>query len=920
MLYVCLYFAPEILKRENATMREIVDRHFPDNWVITVYLGFTVDLMYEWVPYNAAALALANTTEISHIRDLAADHTNTIPSILEQLRLYLEEGTLNESFVLRNRVKLLEWLRLANVTLRWLMLHSKRSTRAREVLKDVNQGKVLLLLLNTAQFEFKLKKTIQSILESRQERWEEDRKESSERIKELKEVFSGEKALSRVKANDRLKAWFGKIGDQIDALEYEKTTATGRRIQQLIQALTEVAHYHQIEQNVPVKNFLVETSKYLHNMILLLHVSEEIMYTIDIISDFSYARDIIYDYIPVMQEQIRQDPGSVILLRSTFLKLASILHSPTFRLGDMTIGGSGAAGGGSGGGGGQESVQSTKDLVMVSEYYSKELVKFVRGVLEIIPEMMFKILAEIINLQTNSFLEMPSRVEKDEVEKYSQLEVRAKLVKLTYQIALFTEGILALDTTLVGVMQVEPKQLLEEGIRKILVKKICQNLDSILVFTTNNLLEFENKLLSLKKVLEGFRRSFNYIQDYACIYGLKIWQEEFQRIISYYVERECDRFMKQVHEGTKSEFQSKIIPIPDPIPVPGSTCDNFIGRLGSMILSQTDVLRTNYLPKLSAWYSRDESEIMGIKMFDLLIESIGAIGVTGLDRYFGFCIVKDLQNAAEYLHRLQTQNKRYTVDVRQLMSQLNTMDGGMPQTPSKFYQQAGKIAEKLSPLYALVARIGQKQLLRKHLANIVRFKSSLASGQLFCSLETTNQAILSDIRSHYRNPEKPEPNNALLSEISSHLIHVGLHDPLTKIYISVAPAIDFAVNVFLLTLHGLKSFTFSSHLGVRPVRSKEQLDEVPFMIGLITLLRQFHESHTTKYLSHVGQFVLSFIKEHVDRSGKKAVTYPAEVSRMLTFIDLYCKLSNTPRKAIEQFIPEYIFTNFLDGNPLVLTR
>ena len=66
-----------------------------------------------------------------------------------------------------------------------------------------------------------------------------------------------------------------------------------------------MTHYHQIEQNIPVKNFLNETSRYLQNMILLIHISEENMFKIDIISDFSYARDIIYEYIPVMQHRIR---------------------------------------------------------------------------------------------------------------------------------------------------------------------------------------------------------------------------------------------------------------------------------------------------------------------------------------------------------------------------------------------------------------------------------------------------------------------------------------------------------------------------------------------------------------------------------------------------------------------------------------
>lgn len=33
MLYVCLYFSPSILQTQQAKMREIVDKYFPDNWV-----------------------------------------------------------------------------------------------------------------------------------------------------------------------------------------------------------------------------------------------------------------------------------------------------------------------------------------------------------------------------------------------------------------------------------------------------------------------------------------------------------------------------------------------------------------------------------------------------------------------------------------------------------------------------------------------------------------------------------------------------------------------------------------------------------------------------------------------------------------------------------------------------------------------
>ena len=35
-------------------MREIVDKHFYDNWVISFFMGYTLDLIEIWEPYKAA--------------------------------------------------------------------------------------------------------------------------------------------------------------------------------------------------------------------------------------------------------------------------------------------------------------------------------------------------------------------------------------------------------------------------------------------------------------------------------------------------------------------------------------------------------------------------------------------------------------------------------------------------------------------------------------------------------------------------------------------------------------------------------------------------------------------------------------------------------------------------------------------------
>lgn len=51
--------------------------------------------------------------------------------------------------------------------------------------------------------------------------------------------------------------------------------------------------FHQLESNLQVKQFLADTRKYLHQMIRIINIKEEILINIQIIADLSYAWEII---------------------------------------------------------------------------------------------------------------------------------------------------------------------------------------------------------------------------------------------------------------------------------------------------------------------------------------------------------------------------------------------------------------------------------------------------------------------------------------------------------------------------------------------------------------------------------------------------------------------------------------------------
>lgn len=83
-------------------------------------------------------------------------------------------------------------------------------------------------------------------------------------------------------------------------------------------------------------------------MIRLLNVKEDILVTLAVVSDFSYAWQLLDGYVDAIQALIHRDPRAVIRLRSLFVKTASVMDLPLLRINQA----------------------QSPDLVSVSQFYS----------------------------------------------------------------------------------------------------------------------------------------------------------------------------------------------------------------------------------------------------------------------------------------------------------------------------------------------------------------------------------------------------------------------------------------------------------------------------------------------------------------------------------------------------------------------
>jgi len=100
MAFVILLFAPKLLHSNRSLMREVVSKHFNDNWIVPLYMGRVVDLTVEWAPYPAAIGALElETLSGEAIAALIRRHQTSFQHCARDLRQLLTEGVLTEQCV-----------------------------------------------------------------------------------------------------------------------------------------------------------------------------------------------------------------------------------------------------------------------------------------------------------------------------------------------------------------------------------------------------------------------------------------------------------------------------------------------------------------------------------------------------------------------------------------------------------------------------------------------------------------------------------------------------------------------------------------------------------------------------------------------------------------------------------------------------
>ena len=533
--------------------------------------------------------------------------------------------------------------------------------------------------------------------------------------------------------------------------------------------------------------------------------------------------------------------------------------------------------------------------------------RYVRRVLEVIPQTVFRILAQLIELQTGELKPLPIKIETQSLSQSAQMEQRYELARLTYLVSVFTRGIVSMANTrtILGVIEVDPKAILRDGIRQELVLHIAEAMNDELRFELkaeagSKVEQVERRLERLSERLQGFMRSFEYIQDYINIYGLQMWQQEYSRVVLYNVEQECNKFLKRKILDKHSQYQSVNIPIPRTPP----QRLNFIGRMEQALLDLTIPGPAVFSLESFAWYDDKEDLLLGLQFWATLHRALGVVGIAGIDRLMSFRLTNLLhQCVREYTHKCRA--------IMPLLHQLHgelQPENPLPKDGMRSYITAIRqpaVSTITTHFLSILLQIGQVQLLRQQISNDLRTVLQAESSQVYSSLETCNRAILQHIK------QTPGIDTTAVCAL---LKASGQSAPLEEVYITAKPCNRLAELLFAVVMAAMPRLSYRASLDTLCRRNaKEQpLDGMPLICGVWTLLKQFHPSVLRAFCRYMAIFVQANIMSSVGAvasvGSKDTAMNNDPAVNSVHFLQGLCAIGKLPRTFLAQFLPPGIET------------
>ena len=845
---VIVHFQPDILKSNSLYCRQMIDRFFSNRWRIPLYNGEILDIRDEWMDdrYAAAQSELHHVLGQQTLGSILSKRTMMTLTTLQELNRCMDQDKLSSDYVLDHFDYILNVLRDANDSLQWEMLH--RGSRlfmgkSPTYTRVIDDETIVELIFATSCFDEMVLHAFQDVMKRRHELYMVRQSFMLEKVYQLSNHFFGRDSLPLVDKNEEIGTWFQNIGKEMELLSWNSLNGV-EDIQFFMDAITEMTHIDIIDKNNHIKSVMRDVQKCLVQMSRLQGLRSNVCEIIETISDFSACRGSVEDFIPLFHFKVKTEPKNTSLLSPFFVKCTSFLKS-------TVVSGIGT---------------NHPSAVFVRNVHTAALVAYVKEVLNVIPATVFSSLGRMIEQNNISMKELPNKIEVDAFVNYNQFDESFRLAELTYELSTLARGINDMEYLYVETVKLEPQRLLEEGLRKELVRRISFAMHSILQFDINfdrNFKShqifcdrFQKTCLKLERNLDALQRAMIWVQDFLNVNGIEMYYQELKRIICHSVNIETG-----VLNHRKSFEVNDTTTIPS---FPKSSDDQkaftFMGRIINALLKLVDYKYCEHNRMSNAWCLFDGEALFDMKSMRTLRSAVGAQGMKGLVHLLEHHIQLELKRFYKFYEKTMV---TYGATLEKFRDDV-CPEWEIHEKGIAFYDVTlSRITKLIVPIQTFIYRIGQLQLLRK------MFLDELFIGNRFESLK-------------YPRTMNHHEHNTIYLNVQNMQLQTQLSKP---------PALEGLPPLLaLFIIHQLPKMSYNNGYDATRGKSEGCCDGGLILVGISTVLNQFHTIYAKATIALLNQYIWVCTEEiEFDRPAASETT--TEVTEIKVAVNILKALS-----------------------------
>ncbi|VDL80943.1 unnamed protein product [Nippostrongylus brasiliensis] len=425
---------------------------------------------------------------------------------------------------------------------------------------------------------------------------------------------------------------------------------------------------------------------------------------------------------------------------------------------------------------------------LIGRAYSYHLERRLRVILQTIPHRLFSVLKTTLCPALQRQWE--PAFDKSAAREMADFEDNFRLAEATYTISNLSLGVSRMALKKVGVISINPKELLEEGIRR----ELSLELPAMLTTLDKNQ-PLEDVLRNLYEGIHPFHRAFIYLCEHVDINGHDMWRQEVDAIIRHTARDLMERGALPLQTNSKSVVAQPALAL-----------------ILNLILKHSDPFTNHYSEGSMTWRDiKTKKEMLSSKTIDMIevifkkwspstaINSLRDILCRDMER----CITE----AVKLLNSIHTNVGQFTFDETFLHSSQ--------------YDQLLRQIQANPTLQRVIAKVGQRLLLLVILCQSKKQHCQLHAAPLFYALSACDKFLAS-------TPDEVPSDVAPLVDL---MRDCGLCTPSMTLYKIRTPVSPTASSTLLLNLY----LMMHKLNGTR----RDAICGRTFVAGLFCLLYQF---------------------------------------------------------------------------------